>query len=134
MLSGDRKSTRLNSSHTEIYTLSLHDALPISLDVVLAHRVLVAVDAGEHQVIDRAEAGERRRDALGLGEVERDPGGPAAQLSRDLAGPSDVTPGHDHRSTFVRVVAGDLLAEPLRSADHDQDRKSTRLNSSHTVI
>src|SRR5476649_2343851 len=28
---GDRKSTRLNSSHTEIYTLSLHDALPILL-------------------------------------------------------------------------------------------------------
>src|SRR5215204_3077050 len=28
--SRDRKSTRLNSSHTEIYTLSLHDALPIS--------------------------------------------------------------------------------------------------------
>src|SRR5215204_6442146 len=26
----DRKSTRLNSSHTEIYTLSLHDALSIS--------------------------------------------------------------------------------------------------------
>src|SRR5262252_869394 len=29
----DRKSTRLNSSHTEIYTLSLHDALPISLRI-----------------------------------------------------------------------------------------------------
>src|SRR5476649_2940948 len=28
----DRKSTRLNSSHTEIYTLSLHDALPILLE------------------------------------------------------------------------------------------------------
>src|SRR5262252_2147945 len=27
----DRKSTRLNSSHTVIYTLSLHDALPISV-------------------------------------------------------------------------------------------------------
>src|SRR3712207_6115444 len=27
--SADRKSTRLNSSHAEIYTLSLHDALPI---------------------------------------------------------------------------------------------------------
>src|SRR5476649_2247824 len=27
--SKDRKSTRLNSSHTVIYTLSLHDALPI---------------------------------------------------------------------------------------------------------
>src|ERR1044072_7607909 len=26
----DRKSTRLHSSHTNIYTLSLHDALPIS--------------------------------------------------------------------------------------------------------
>src|SRR5215211_7796623 len=30
----DRKSTRLNSSHTVIYTLSLHDALPISLKVL----------------------------------------------------------------------------------------------------
>src|SRR5476649_460645 len=30
----DRKSTRLNSSHTVIYTLSLHDALPISLNNV----------------------------------------------------------------------------------------------------
>src|SRR5882672_361416 len=29
MSARDRKSTRLNSSHTEIYTLSLHDALPI---------------------------------------------------------------------------------------------------------
>src|ERR671926_43336 len=38
----DRKSTRLNSSHTEIYTLSLHDALPISL----ALAVNFAVPAG----------------------------------------------------------------------------------------
>src|ERR671916_537914 len=29
VLQPDRKSTRLNSSHTVIYTLSLHDALPI---------------------------------------------------------------------------------------------------------
>src|SRR5476649_1699000 len=29
----DRKSTRLNSSHTVIYTLSLHDALPISKSI-----------------------------------------------------------------------------------------------------
>src|SRR5476649_1182864 len=35
----DRKSTRLNSSHTEIYTLSLHDALPICyFDISLATR------------------------------------------------------------------------------------------------
>src|SRR5476649_1862573 len=32
----DRKSTRLNSSHTEIYTLSLHDALPISTSFTVA--------------------------------------------------------------------------------------------------
>src|SRR5919202_1341633 len=32
----DRKSTRLNSSHTEIYTLSLHDALPIFASSVRA--------------------------------------------------------------------------------------------------
>src|SRR5476649_2094816 len=31
----DRKSTRLNSSHTVIYTLSLHDALPISARVAI---------------------------------------------------------------------------------------------------
>src|SRR5215218_2882130 len=30
----DRKSTRLNSSLTEIYTLSLHDALPIFVRLV----------------------------------------------------------------------------------------------------
>src|SRR5476649_1813411 len=36
----DRKSTRLNSSHTVIYTLSLHDALPISA----ARRKTVIVD------------------------------------------------------------------------------------------
>src|SRR5476649_2920441 len=32
----DRKSTRLNSSHTVIYTLSLHDALPISLTAIVS--------------------------------------------------------------------------------------------------
>src|SRR5215204_5087214 len=40
----DRKSTRLNSSHTVIYTLSLHDALPIYRVVALAH--LAAVHVG----------------------------------------------------------------------------------------
>src|ERR1044072_1992234 len=39
----DRKSTRLNSSHTEIYTLSLHDALPISLAKALEDASFVAV-------------------------------------------------------------------------------------------
>src|SRR5882672_7321461 len=67
----DRKSTRLNSSHTVIYTLSLHDALPICvargkdeevdhgasviLDVVRAHFVPADVDA---KIVGRSE--ERR--------------------------------------------------------------------------
>src|SRR5476649_1629386 len=36
----DRKSTRLNSSHTVIYTLSLHDALPIYLTLSAANSVI----------------------------------------------------------------------------------------------
>src|SRR5476649_2353321 len=39
MLATDRKSTRLNSSHTEIYTLSLHDALPISVLAITVEAV-----------------------------------------------------------------------------------------------
>src|SRR5471032_1243558 len=31
----DRKSTRLNSSHIKIYTLSLHDALPICIRMIV---------------------------------------------------------------------------------------------------
>src|SRR5882672_1550502 len=41
--STDRKSTRLNSSHTEIYTLSLHDALPICAKSVGAESLYVAM-------------------------------------------------------------------------------------------
>src|SRR5579875_1270713 len=41
----DRKSTRLNSSHTVIYTLSLHDALPISLRTSAAVRQAAAATA-----------------------------------------------------------------------------------------
>src|SRR5476649_1574945 len=40
----DRKSTRLNSSHTVIYTLSLHDALPIYVDI--GHDVFSVMGAG----------------------------------------------------------------------------------------
>src|SRR5579875_1656128 len=47
----DRKSTRLNSSHTVIYTLSLHDALPIYIDPerlriaeLMAHKVAAELE------------------------------------------------------------------------------------------
>src|SRR5882672_10986382 len=42
----DRKSTRLNSSHTVIYTLSLHDALPI-----FAQDVLILLGRPGHLVL-----------------------------------------------------------------------------------
>src|SRR5476649_155912 len=45
----DRKSTRLNSSHTEIYTLSLHDALPILADGIVRRpsQLVIAQEIGE---------------------------------------------------------------------------------------
>src|SRR5882672_2105662 len=51
-MNGDRKSTRLNSSHTEIYTLSLHDALPISTLAFPAALARAGVRAG---TLSRAE-------------------------------------------------------------------------------
>src|SRR5476649_519947 len=56
----DRKSTRLNSSHTEIYTLSLHDALPIS-QRALAARHVIGEGRGLHDVDDGSA---RRRHRL----------------------------------------------------------------------
>src|ERR1044072_4202391 len=44
MRRSDRKSTRLNSSHTEIYTLSLHDALPICTALGAALFLLALLD------------------------------------------------------------------------------------------
>src|SRR5947207_2586366 len=42
----DRKSTRLNSSHTVIYTLSLHDALPIYFHQTRESLALFGGDVG----------------------------------------------------------------------------------------
>src|SRR5581483_4646959 len=47
----DRKSTRLNSSHANIYTLSLHDALPIlHEDSVLERPGLRLVGVADREV------------------------------------------------------------------------------------
>src|SRR6476646_7791723 len=53
----DRKSTRLNSSHTVIYTLSLHDALPISRDT----DVSAGSDAKGRDRLARPHVGSRDR-------------------------------------------------------------------------
>src|SRR5476649_1896552 len=63
----DRKSTRLNSSHTVIYTLSLHDALPICLAVgghgqTVRGRVLPGRDA-----VHAGDGGQGHEDGEGEG-------------------------------------------------------------------
>src|SRR5882672_10954998 len=55
----DRKSTRLNSSHTVIYTLSLHDALPISAHAVLHRLEPFAGEARRRAVGEVAAMGQR---------------------------------------------------------------------------
>src|SRR6476646_8713350 len=62
----DRKSTRLNSSHTEIYTLSLHDALPILARLPGGHATTMRWNAQRTASIgpkchDHGTAGDRSR-------------------------------------------------------------------------
>src|SRR5437899_8161722 len=93
-----------DTATTEIYTLSLHDALPISL------RSLGALL-------------ELRLDAqLGLGAAQCAPGD-AFFLGLAL----DLVLGK-------RAAAEQLLEEAPRLRDRLSDRKSTRLNSSHLGI
>src|SRR5256885_17243685 len=81
-----------DTATTEIYTLSLHDALPISL---LFYRAWAEARPTVHQ--DR--------------------------------------PDEDRFTVYVGSLAGHgLPATRNRDAVPDQDRKSTRLNSSHLVI
>src|SRR5688572_31728247 len=79
----------ITTATTDTYTLSLHDALPISLQ--------------------RARRKRQRRP------VRRDEHGRCARAG---------DPGSHHRG----------LLERRRSGRHDVDRKSTRLNSSHSQI
>src|SRR5882672_9415637 len=55
----DRKSTRLNSSHTVIYTLSLHDALPICFTCVLIFSMVFpgSINCGSSMSITAAGTG-----------------------------------------------------------------------------
>src|SRR5260370_33624365 len=84
-----------DTATTEIYTLSLHDALPIYTGAR----------------VDRAQQGSLRRLAR-----QRQSDGTAVRI--DARG-EDNTPD--------RILVGQRIAQRL-----EEDRKSTRLNSSHT--
>src|ERR1044072_5197851 len=64
----DRKSTRLNSTHTDIYTLSLHDALPI-----LMRR------KGFADRVQRAGADITEHDPYGTEHTRSQPGAPRSE-------------------------------------------------------
>src|SRR5207248_11676923 len=91
---------------TEIYTLSLHDALPI-WGIALALRAR----GGEHDVAMRVVDGEH---AFGAG----DP---------DFEAVHRAGPHHGQRPGDRGVVQAAVV-------ESDEDRKSTRLNSSHRTI
>src|SRR5260370_18507942 len=51
-----------DTATTEIYTLSLHDALPISIPGLLRHGLVD--DAADHPIDQRVQLGGRRRDVF----------------------------------------------------------------------
>src|SRR5215211_580380 len=107
MAARDRKSTRLNSSHTVIYTLSLHDAL---LDLVRRCALGIVV-RGEA----RLRQGQRRyleviEDALN--------GGPRSEEhTSELQSHSDLHSFPTRRSSRSRP--------PLRARDRSPGRSAT---------
>src|SRR5260221_13405574 len=96
-----------DTATTEIYTLSLHDALPIC--PLRAGRELHVVREQSHRPVGVLGTAVRQ--------ASRDPEGDRARL------PARPVPGRqgEHRRDQLHPGA-------------EEDRKSTRLNSSHTVI
>src|SRR5476649_1946081 len=90
----DRKSTRLNSSHTEIYTLSLHDALPIWRLATGAGRLQLGPGFGAEG--HRPQPGGRQADRL------REPGRPDASRDPQLRAQAAGGEEHHRQSGTVR--------------------------------
>src|SRR5262252_6932629 len=103
----DRKSTRLNSSHTVIYTLSLHDALPISL--VDRELWLVDKDHGCPEV-EHADAGP-------LDEVRHRRHGRSEEHTSELQSHSDL-------HSFPTRRSSDLSRRPRALAGRQRSRLS----------
>src|SRR5579875_1398467 len=148
-LSGDRKSTRLNSSHTVIYPLSLHDALPIwaFLHPGPARRIASAPvrDVPRPCRAGRAAGGHivRRRTADGGDRPGIDDRSPRAAAGRavDRAGPEDrvgpvpdlsrtAPPGGQHSARRTEPLAraergGPRLCHRSRPHCARRDRRRT---------
>src|SRR5205814_3983090 len=97
-------------SPTPTYTLSLHDALPISRRSVDREVALFAGHAAEPE------------------SVPAEPHGEAAHRARSGG------PAHHRRAQHLFRRHGARLRSGHRQPVHATDRKSTRLNSSHLGI
>src|SRR5476649_2883656 len=97
----DRKSTRLNSSHTEIYTLSLHDALPI-YPALLDRFSLKSL----FEALSDAYGGEALAPALGL-----DQRGRSEEHTSELQSHRDLHSFPTRRSSDLPRAARPFLAE-----------------------
>src|SRR5476649_1361813 len=91
----DRKSTRLNSSHTVIYTLSLHDALPILVHLheppkteVLTYQAGDAMERSAFLMVFDAHTGERSEEHTSELQSHRDLHSFPTRRSSDLGSPA----------------------------------------------
>src|SRR3989454_1385138 len=111
-----------DTATTEIYTLSLHDALPISAETDRAPRA-----PGGYERVGEREV----RRILGVERRVRGPKVPRGVLELGRCGePGQVGHPVGERPVGERRVEG----MPRLRGDVHGDRKSTRLNSSHLVI
>src|SRR5215211_6758105 len=123
---GDRKSTRLNSSHTVIYTLSLHDALPI-YDVTIATIDEAGVALAGVKALDaRGTAQQAEIDALRRSEEHTS----ELQSHSDLHSfptrrSSDLRRDHRHDRRGRRGAGGREGARCPRHGAAGRDRRAT---------
>src|SRR3989449_8445471 len=105
-----------DTATTEIYTLSLHDALPISLNPhyieALVHRAIVLNDRGREA---EADAAFRRASQVGGEPRQGFPAHVAAQLANQHAALGDAYLG---AGGLTQPVRGDHQALPLGPAVH----------------
>ena len=88
-------------------------------EVVVPHRVAVALDRREDEVLDVADVGELVRDRLRFRQVEAEAAGRAADLRGDGCGAGRVAAGDHDVATLPGVEQRNLAAETLRPADDD---------------